>query len=216
MKYKLAIFDFDGTLANSFPWFKSIINEIADRLGIRRIEESEEEILRGYSPKQLMKHLGVPLWKLPTIAYHIRTLMTKDIQNISLFEGIDTLLQSLSQEDLVLAIVSSNSYENVQRTLGPENAALIDYYECGVSAFGKTAKLKRVLRKSGMLHHESIYIGDEIRDIKAAQDAGLAFGAVSWGYNSIEALRIYSPQEAFSNVDEILGTLMPSHHPQAD
>ena len=37
--YKLAIFDFDGTLADSFAWFLSVINEVADRYGFRRIEE---------------------------------------------------------------------------------------------------------------------------------------------------------------------------------
>jgi phosphoglycolate phosphatase len=30
MLYKLAIFDFDGTLADSFPWFLGMVNGLAD------------------------------------------------------------------------------------------------------------------------------------------------------------------------------------------
>ena len=38
MTYRLAIFDFDGTLADSFPFFLSVFNTIADRHGFRRID----------------------------------------------------------------------------------------------------------------------------------------------------------------------------------
>jgi len=31
MPYKLAIFDFDGTLSDSFAWFLSVINSVADK-----------------------------------------------------------------------------------------------------------------------------------------------------------------------------------------
>ena len=43
MKYKLAIFDFDGTLADSFPWFLGIINDVADKYRFRQIEDYEVE-----------------------------------------------------------------------------------------------------------------------------------------------------------------------------
>jgi len=41
MGYRLAIFDFDGTLANSFPWFCTVLNEVAAKHGFRRVNESE-------------------------------------------------------------------------------------------------------------------------------------------------------------------------------
>ena len=37
MPYSLAIFDLDGTLADSFPWFLRTINDVADRFGFRRV-----------------------------------------------------------------------------------------------------------------------------------------------------------------------------------
>ena len=91
----------------------------------------------------------------------------------------------------------------MRRILGPENEALIQYYECGVQLFGKQAKLKKVLKQSGTLPGEAICIGDEIRDIQAARKAKIPFGAVAWGFTKVEALLAYAPNEVFSSVGEI-------------
>jgi phosphoglycolate phosphatase len=204
MKYKLVIFDFDGTLADTYPWFTSVLNEVADKYKFKKVQKSEYKKIRGCDANEILKYLGVPLWKMPMITNHMRKLMTKDIHQISLFEGIDNLLQCLSNKGVILAVVSSNSFENVCQILGPENAGLINYYECGVSIFGKQAKLKKILSKSGVLHKESIYIGDEIRDIEAAKNVNIAFGGVSWGYNKVESLKVHSPRELFASIDEII------------
>jgi hypothetical protein len=37
MRYKLAIFDFDGTLADSFGWFAGAIDQAADRYRFKRL-----------------------------------------------------------------------------------------------------------------------------------------------------------------------------------
>lgn len=204
LKYKLVIFDFDGTLANNFPWFKSVINKVADKYKFKRIKKNECETIRGYAPNKMLKYLEVPLWKLPMIENHLRTLMAKDIHQITLFSGINDLLKYLSNNQVILAVVTSNSYENVLQILGSENITLIDYYECGVSIFGKQGKFKKILRKSGIPRGESIYIGDEIRDSEAAKKANIAFGAVSWGYNTVESLKAQSPNEVFTNIKEII------------
>lgn len=204
MKYKLIIFDFDGTLADTFSWFTSTINKVADKYKFKRIKESEYEIIRNYDIRKVLKYLDVPLSKMAMIENHLRTLMAKDIGQLSLFEGIENLLKYLSNCGFTLALVTSNSRENVHRVLGPESAALINYYECGVSMLGKQDKLEKIVSKSGIPHNESIYIGDEIRDSEAAKKANIAFGGVSWGYNTVELLKAYSPKEVFANINEII------------
>ena len=111
MKYKLIIFDFDGTLADTYPWFTQVLNEVADKYKFKKVAESEYEKLRGYDTNEILQYLGVPLWKMPMIANHMRKLMYKDIHQISLFEGIDNLLHCLSNKGVILAVVSSNSYK---------------------------------------------------------------------------------------------------------
>ncbi|HEX2189905.1 MAG TPA: HAD hydrolase-like protein [Longimicrobiaceae bacterium] len=206
-RYRLVIFDFDGTLADSFPWFLRVFNEVADRFRFRRIEEGEVETLRGYSGREMMRHLRVPFWKLPWIARHMRRLKTRDLHTISLFPGVDALLERLADSGVELAIVSSNADVNVRGVLGPGNAARVRYWECGASIFGKRASFRRVLRRSGVAPAEALCVGDEIRDLEAARGAGIPFGAVTWGYTTEEALRARSPEAVFRSLDDVVDTV---------
>ena len=135
MRYTLAIFDFDGTLADTLPWFFSAVNQMAEKHGFNKIEAGEVETLRGYSARQIVEHLSVPAWKLPRIGMDMRRMMAEDIQQIRPFEGIGVMLRSLSDKGVALVVVTSNSYDNVRHVLGAEHAALIRYYECGASLF---------------------------------------------------------------------------------
>jgi phosphoglycolate phosphatase len=99
-----------------------------------------------------------------------------------------------------LAIVSSNSEQNVRRVLGPGLEALIGQYECGMSIFGKAARIRAVLRRGNVDACGAIYIGDQGTDAEAARKAKVAFGAVRWGYATIEALREHNPEHEFESV----------------
>lgn len=208
MRYRLAIFDFDGTLADSFTWFLDVSNRLADEFRFRRMEKHEIETLRGQSARHIVGQFGIPAWKLPLVGRRMRQHMAAEIDQITLFPGVDRLLRELSRRGVHLAIVTSNSVDNVRQVLGPENAELIHHYGCGVSMFGKRAKLRAVLRGSGVPAAEAISIGDEIRDLEAAHAEGIAFGAVSWGYTTPEGLRAHSPQEMFLNPEDIIEKLV--------
>src|SRR5919107_141768 len=117
--YRLAIFDFDGTLADSFPWFLGVIDSVADRYDFKRIEGHEIEALRHKSAREIIAHLAVPRWRLPLIARHMRTLAARDPDAARLFEGVGRALERLTQAGLAVAVVSSNSEANVRRALGP-------------------------------------------------------------------------------------------------
>lgn len=202
-RYQLAIFDFDGTLADSFAWFLGVINEVADTYRFRKIEEEDLQKLRDCDARRMLAHVGVPMWKMPTLQRHLRKRMTNDIGKIALFPGVGGLLKGLRENGIALAIVTSNSLLNVRQVLGPQNTGLIQYFECGVPVLGKRAKLRRVLHSSGVQASEALFIGDEIRDLQAAHAEGIDFGAVSWGVNSIDSLNRNLPEEIFSSVDEI-------------
>jgi len=203
MKYRLAIFDFDGTLADSFPFFVRVINQLAEQHGFKKVDLDLVPTYRQYGAKQLMEQVGMPAWKLPFVVKSFISLMRQNAASISLFEQVDDLLLYLADHDVTLAIVSSNSHENVRRILGPANTKLISQVECGVSIFGKPARIQKVLKKTGIPCREVIYIGDQVADLEAARKEQVAFGAVSWGYETIESLRKHFPEEEFDCVHAI-------------
>src|SRR5512142_1467642 len=52
--YRLVMFDFDGTLADSWPWLQTVIGELADRYGFRRPDDGDLQKLRRTSPRETM------------------------------------------------------------------------------------------------------------------------------------------------------------------
>jgi phosphoglycolate phosphatase len=203
MRYRLIIFDFDGTLADSRDWMRGVFNQVARRYRFRTISEAELEMLRGHDNRAIMRYLGVPGWKLPFIANYMRGLVAAQADQIPLFPGVDETLRRLADGGLMLAIVSSNSEANVRRILGSANAARITHYACGASLFGKAAKFRQVVKRSGIPPSETLCIGDEARDIEAAASSRLASGAVTWGYATADLLKAQRPTLMFSALDEI-------------
>lgn len=206
MTYKLAIFDFDGTLADSFPFFLSVFNTIADQHGFGRIDVARADSLRHYSTRQMMKHVGMPAWKLPLASKTFMAMMQASAGSIRVFDGVDDALRALARSGMQLAVVSSNSEHNVRRVLGPQLAGLVGQFECGMSIFGKAARIGQVIRRARVAPAQAIYVGDQGTDAEAARKAGTHFGAVCWGYATIEALRQHAPEMEFA-VPGALGAL---------
>lgn len=203
MRYRLAIFDFDGTLHDSFPWFLRVLGEVAARHGLRSIAAHEVEELRGMDTRALLAHMRVPAWRIPLIARDIRRLKAQQLDAIAMFPGAVTTLETLAARGIVMAIVSSDSEANVRAALGSAHARLISHWACGASLLGKAAKIGQVLRASGVPGHAAIKIGDETRDHEAALKAGVAFGAVTWGYAAPALLRSRAPEAVFESFEDI-------------
>jgi phosphoglycolate phosphatase len=205
--YSLIIFDLDGTLADSFPWFLRNVNDVADRFRFRRIANEDIDSLRHASSREIAARLKVPIWKIPMIARHMRRLKAQHLADIALFPGVDAMLRALTDGGVRLALVSSDHEANARRQLG-KTCALFSYFDCGASLFGKAAKFRRVVQRAGVSPAQTMAIGDEVRDIEAARAVGIACGAVCWGYAAPVALRAHAPDLVFERIDDIAPALL--------
>ena len=158
--------------------------------------------MRGLTAREIMARLNVSMWQLPAIVSDMRKRKLAAASEISLFDGIPTLLTDLQRLGIETAIVSSDSEASVRQVLGPA-ASLITRFDCGAAVFGKHWKFRRVARRLGATPAETICIGDEIRDIEAARAAGMDSGAVAWGYALPAALQAAGPTHLFNSVEEI-------------
>lgn len=192
MRYQLLIFDFDGTLADTMGWFQQIMDLAAQEHGFSRIDPARIDEYRGLDARTLMKRLGVPLWKLPAITATMRREMTKHIDEVRLFDGVEDTLMGLRKVGIRTAIVSSNARANIERVLKPKFTAMIDHFDCGASVFGKRKHLRATLKAIPMPRDQVLCIGDEIRDAEAAASLKLDFVGVGWGYATPEALAPHS------------------------
>ena len=215
MPYRLVIFDLDGTLVDSFPWFLSVVNGVARDYGFRPVAPGEIEALRHAGTRDILRRLEVPLWRLPAIARHMRGLKRARREALPLFPGVPAMLQALHDAGVMLALVSSDAEDNARRQLGA-SAALFAHFACGASIFGKTAKFRSVLRRTRVAPDRVIAIGDEVRDIEAARATGIRCAAVTWGYAARGALVAMRPDVVLESVNDIAVQLTPRATAPAD
>ena len=200
--FSLVIFDFDGTLADSFDWFISSLDQTTEHFGLKRVDPGEIESLRHLSSRDALKHLGVPMLKIPQIAIYMRNIFAEALHEIRMFDGAGDALAALHADGVKLAVVSSNGESNVRHVLG-DAADLIDHYACGSSLFGKAQKFGAVLRTLRQSPARTLGVGDEIRDIDAARQAGLSAGSITFGYNSRQALESRAPEFLFDDYESL-------------
>ena len=204
MNRKLIIFDFDGTLADTLPLFAGVFDQAADKYGFKRMERGRQQELRRLDARQMMALHEVPLWKVPAIATFMRAAMGRSVGEIRLFDGMADVLRTLKARGVMLAVVSSNSRSNVVNVLGPELAGLFSRFECGASLFGKLPKIRKVLAATGVAREHTMLVGDEIRDARVSAEAGIDFGAVAWGFNTVETLMAENPSRVFRSAGDLL------------
>ena len=209
MRYRIILFDFDGTLADSFPLFLRAYGEIADRHGFARLAPEDLEMLRGLSPRQMIQHVGMPMWKLPFVAADFIAYMRSHLDEVRLFEGVESLLRDLDEAGLRIAVVSSNAEDNLRALIGPATLPHIHHIESGMSMFGKARRIRQALQQSGFDAGAALYVGDQISDQEGAREAGVDFGAVSWGYGCPDSLRAAQPERFFERIDDLRRLLTP-------
>ena len=112
---KTVIFDFDGTLADTFVTTVRIFERLTKRLQ----PYSDEEILRlrGLTMIHLVRELRIRPWRVPWLLMRGRKLMRKEMETVIVFEGIEDVLKQLQAADIPVFIMSSNSPGNIRKLL---------------------------------------------------------------------------------------------------
>lgn len=206
MKIETIIFDFDGTLANSTRHFLEIAQKLAPefKINLENVDENLIKKLKKKSYRQIMQHFGINILQVPKITKRVHEEFMKTLDDVVLFEEIAEVIKILKDKGVPIGILTSNSKENVQKILKNNQLAVFDFvYESKV--FGQKSKvLEKIIRKYGFEKENTIYVGDETRDIEAAQKAGILSAAVGWGFNDIEVLNNLNPDVVLLNPKDLL------------
>lgn len=196
VKTKAIILDFDGTIADSSEIFIESLESILGRK--QRLSSEEIKELRKSSTEEVIRKLGIKKWQLPRVLAKGKSEITQRIDRVELFAGMPEVLVELSQNHQ-LYILSSNSEANITKILAKYdlNDRITKIYG-DIGLLGKTRGLKKLLKLEGLKSTESVYVGDETRDIKAAHSAKIECIRVGWGYADPDTLKSYN-QSVFVN-----------------
>jgi HAD superfamily hydrolase (TIGR01549 family) len=198
------IFDFDGTIADTFQAILRISNRLADEFRYKKILPSEVDFYKGKSSQEMVRLLKVPRLKIPRIVARAAEELHYEIETIEPFAGLPEALRLLRDSGITLAILTSNSADNVSRFLKHHNMEYFDHIITASRIWGKNRVLEKMIRQIGWRKEEILYVGDETRDVEAAHKARVAVAAVTWGYNSHQALAERNPLYVIDRPEDLV------------
>ncbi len=206
MPFKLVIWDFDGTLADSLPSAVSIFNRLAPEMGIKPI--GDLSAARELSTRQFLKQHGISLWRLPRLVRKYQAIAAESADQLKLIEGIPATLAALASAGVRLGVLSSNREDNIRRCLRANGVEQHFAFVIGYPRlFGKAKALKRILRAERTDRADVLYVGDELRDVEAAKKAGVKVAAVAWGFHKAELLHTGAPDFVATEVRELMSAV---------
>lgn len=196
MKYKLAIFDMDGTTLNSLSDLATSLNFALTQAGFPTRSTEEVRKFIGNGIKKLVER-GVPLGteskKTEEVFLNFCEYYKDHCSDETKpFDGIITLFNNLRNKKIKIAINSNKKDFAVQKLCKTFFPNLIDI------AVGETSFMKKkpapdsvfyILKKLNFEPKEAIYIGDSDVDILTAKNSNLDCISVCWGFRTKEELK---------------------------
>lgn len=204
MTMPFILFDFDGTIADSIHLGLKIANSLAPSLGIKELSEEEFATVRTMSIPKALKWLKIPFYMLPKAIPLALVEYRHLIHELDPFPGIREMLDELKSMGCRMALLSSNSRENVTHFLEHHDLHHFDWVEGTSGILKKHSSLRKQIKKHKLSKHEVIYVGDEIRDIIAAHKCGLKIISVSWGFHTTDLLAGKDPDFLVDNPRQIV------------
>ncbi len=197
------IFDFDGTLADSEPIILNIYAEIAEQKGWPRLTKAQYKKLRKGTVQEGLRWLRIRPWQIPGLLREAHKRFNPRLAEVRMFDGMPELLSTLQNCGDDLYVLSANSPEIIKKVLCHHQI------DTGITVlkspplFSKHKSIKKLLRKHGYQADQTWMIGDELRDVQAAQKAGVKCIAVTWGLQDKSVLKAAEPTHVATTPNEI-------------
>jgi phosphoglycolate phosphatase len=205
MTAKVILFDFDGTIADTYQAIANITNQLSTEFGYKALDQEELVLIKNLSSREIVKRSEISIFKLPFLVRRVRDELSKEIAELDPIQGISQALFELKKRGYVLGIVTSNNHENVDIFLKNNQLDhLFTYIYCSTAIFGKHRVLNQVIREHNLNVSDVIYVGDETRDIRSARKSHISVAAVSWGFNATEILQEHQPDYLIAEPSELL------------
>jgi phosphoglycolate phosphatase len=214
------LFDFDGTLADSFAAITASTNYVRGCYGLPPLSEAEVRQFVGYGLTHLMTTLvpGVPVEEAVARyrEHHTGVMLT----HTRLMPGVAETLPQLAQRGFRMAVCSNKRVEFTQQLVAA--LGLKDYFACilGPDDVGQRAKpdpamLLEALNRLKVSANQTVYIGDMVVDVQTAKAAGIPVWLIVPADSPLRRELCHDLQpdrllESFSELGELLPESVPA------
>lgn len=208
MPFRAALFDFDGTLADSFAAITSSTNHVRQSYRLPAMSEAEVRGYVGFGLDKLMADL-VPVAPVGEAvaryrAHHAGVM----ISETRLMPGVGETIRILAARGLKLAVCSNKRVEFTRELvralgLGDYFAHVLGPDDVQDRAKPDPAMLLEGLTRLEVSASEAVYVGDMVVDVRTARAAGVAVWFVPTGTTESGE----EPDRRLSSFEELLALL---------
>jgi phosphoglycolate phosphatase len=189
MSSRAVLFDFDGTLADTAPDLAAAVNRM-------RVEQGREPLplsdLRPFSSAGARGLVHAAFGIKPDDAEYpalretfLEYYAERICEHTKLFPGIAELIAELQRRRIAWGIVTNKATRFTERLVA-ELKLDPDCVACGDTTphlKPHPAPLLHAAHQIQVSPKDCFYLGDDLRDMKAAHAAGMRAIAVEWGYH---------------------------------
>lgn len=202
--YKLAIFDWDGTLLDSIQIIVDSVHLTAKYFHLPLLTDQAVKNIIGLKLDYAISQLYPALTEKQLNAFlekYAELFVTLEKATPKLFPNVLETLTKLRENGYLLAVATGKSRKGLDRILNALN--LTDFFDatrCADETAGKPdpKMLNELLSYFKLNNNQAIMIGDASFDLQMANNAGLDSIAVSYGAQEIETLKSYHPNAIIS------------------
>jgi phosphoglycolate phosphatase len=207
-RYRLLVFDWDGTLMDSTRIIVASLQAACRDLGLAEPLDEQANHVIGLGLTDAMTYILPDLApsEYPRIAerygIHFRA---KDCDS-SLFPGAGDALRALKDQGYLLAVATGKSRRGLDLALARTGlAAYFDATRCGEESGHKPGPgmISDLIRILGVERAETLMIGDTIHDLQMAINAGVDGVAVGYGAHSRDKLMALNPLGCANRPEEL-------------
>lgn len=215
MRYKLVIFDLDGTVLNTLNDLANAVNAALDMHNYPR--HSVEDVRRfvGNGVAKLIRR-AVPQEatdaQCAQVLNDFKACYQAHMNDLTApYPGIEDLLKALKASGIKVGINSNKFDAALQGLCKLHFEGLYDY---AVGESQTTPKkpdptaARRIMQATGVSAEETIYIGDSDVDLETARNAGTASAWVSWGFRRRDEMENCHIEHAFDTPEALQAFLL--------
>ena len=209
LDYKLLIFDWDGTLANSIGRIVESMHVASTRSGFALCSDLAVKGIIGLGLPEAIRTLYPEITdpELITFREHYADhYIALEAEPSPLFEGVVQSLDTFRAEGYYLAVATGKARRGLDRVLKANGWE--DYFDITRAADETASKphplmLEQILAHCGVSARQALMVGDASFDLIMARNAGMDSVAVSYGAQSAEALQPYEPRVMIDHFSQL-------------
>lgn len=210
-KYKLLLFDFDYTLADSSKGAISCINYALEKMGLDIVSDEIACKTIGLSLKQTFLELYNES-NIDKINQFTRLFINQSdrvmVDFTNIYESVPKTIKILKNNGIKLGIISGKFRYRIEETLMREGLLnIFDYIFGGEDVACQKPNpegIIKVIECSKLKPNEILYIGDSLTDAETAKNAGVTFIATLTGVTKKEDFNNFNVYRYIDKISELI------------